>query len=933
MKKTEPSVDRARASSDLTCDLAVIAGAGSGKTTVLVERFIAIARDREIGPERILAITFTKKAATEMKDRIIRIFEDAGETALRRATEAAYISTIHGFAERLLREQPFAARVDPAFTVITDYEKQLWIQESMHAMYEREDLRAFAPRLEKSFRGGWRLFPLVGEVARLMREGPVAARREAEAVGDDDTCVKLAMDRARETVARAERDMLDRVAALHPVLDGATFKSAGKRHVYWRAYVEALARCLTSGKVGEMSDVWNETSFTSEIPIEERTAIRAQLDSITELAPHATFSDWQAQEALERELIPLKRAIYEAAEEIDRSYAEHKRAIGALDFHDLELRAAALLADNPAVRAEYASRFRHILLDESQDTDQLQHSIIESLRTPENTLFMVGDPKQAIYGFRGADPDVFDNAVSRLPESNRLKLHENFRSRPEIVSFINGFGASLLPAQFVDIDGKADYEEKWLGEPAISVIYAEQRILEGEGDGHEPVAEARPREAAAVAEELVRLLKEGVLVRDPTKHEISWEPLRPKHIAILFRTRTAMPYFERALADRGIPYVTASGQGFYDRAEVLDCLMMLRAIAQPLDDLALAAVLRSPFVGATDADLWQLREPTTGTMPDVWSALQNYAPLAEFRLAFEALRTRVRGLSAAEALDDAIRTFCYEAALGAHRDGLAMLANLSKLRRHVAGMGSVSAMEAYQELQRARELLTTEATAPLVGSGDDVVVLTTIHAAKGLEWPIVCLPNLQGQKRGESSLFSARHGALLCKPPKVDGKSAPLLSLESILADIEARADAEERRLLYVALTRARERVILSASVKEKKEGADAKPRGSKSFSPLSFLRADDHGTLSLEGAHDCGSFHTNVTYVRGPVLECTMYQAGESLAASWTPEAGVRRETPYRSPKPSPAPAWALHIGRRDAKRPLPAPSTEPLPDRPRSH
>src|SRR6185437_6665077 len=225
--------DRDRASRDLACDLAVTAGAGAGKTTVLVDRFVALARDPEVGPERILALTFTHKAAGEMKERAIRIFDASGETTLRRATEGAYISTIHGFAERILRERPFDARIDPAFTVITEYEEKLWIEEAIHAMYERAELRAHARRLGREFGHGWSIFTLVREVARLMREGPAQARREADAMGDDDRVVELALARAREFVARAEREMLADMRALLPMLEGATFKSSGKRHAEW----------------------------------------------------------------------------------------------------------------------------------------------------------------------------------------------------------------------------------------------------------------------------------------------------------------------------------------------------------------------------------------------------------------------------------------------------------------------------------------------------------------------------------------------------------------------------------------------------------------------------------------------------------------------------------------------------------------------------
>ena len=889
---------RQRASTDLSRDLAVTAGAGAGKTTVLVDRFVTIARDPEVGPGRILAITFTKKAAMEMKERAIRRFEAAGEVELRRATEAAYISTVHGFAERILRERPFDARIDPAFEVITDYDRELWIQGTLQEMYGREDLRSFAGRLKREFKGGWRVFSLVREVARLMREGPKSARLEAAVIGDDERSVALAMERARQVAAGAEASMLECMVALEPMLDGARYKSQKGLYQEAMQYLAAVRACMSAkSSSAAPPDTWASTRFTGQIHGDEREPIKALLQSIKQGAATASFSDWPAQEQLERELLPLKRAIYSAAELIDRSYAAHKRAIGALDFHDLQARAAELLAGNAAVREEYAQRFKHILLDESQDTDELQHSIIESLRTPSNTLFMVGDPKQAIYEFRGANPDVFQAAVSRLPAEDRLQLPENFRSRREVISLINGFGTPLLAEQFVKIDGRADYGETALDDVAVDMICAEQAAIPGT-KRCEPVSAARPREAAAVAERIVALLQGGCTVRDPEAPTVEWVPLRPKHVAILFRTRTAIPYFERALAERGVPYVTAAGQGFYDRAEVLDCIMMLRIIAQPLDDLALAAVLRSPFVGASDADLWRLRQPAAAARPSLWRAVQGDSALAAFAEAFVALRLRMRGRPASVALEDAIRTFGYEASVAAHADGPAMLANLAKLRRQVRDMGSASALEAYDEMERTRELMSSEATAPLVGAADDVVVLTTIHQAKGLEWPVVCLPNLQSASKGSTDLFSARHGTLLCKAIDGSGDEQLPMSLSGIVAEIARRGEAEERRLLYVALTRARERLILSACVKA---AGSSGGWGEKKFNPLAFLRAFDGGTLTNEREHDCGSYRTRVRVIRGDVTERTQFQGGAPLATKWKPTLGGVMEPEPRIPEALP--------------------------------
>lgn len=886
MATIDRSPDRERAVRDLASDLAVTAGAGAGKTTVLVGRFVTIARDERLGPERVLAITFTRKAAVEMKERAIREFERAGETALRLRTEAAYISTIHGFSERLLRERPFDARIDPAFRVLTEYDRRLFAQDALDELYGRAELHDFAQRLGKSFgsRGGWRVFALVQDVARLLREGPGAAAREAALVEDEEACVRAALERARAYAAPVERRLFENLRTLLPLLSNASFRSRGAKYAAWQDYVAAVERCLASGRVdGVDTGVWRATAFTSEIPADERGPIRLLLDAVKQDVP-IVATDWDLEERLERELVPLKRVIYSAARALEARYAAHKRAQNALDFHDLQRRAHDMLQERPHVRGEYAERFRHILLDESQDTDELQFDLVNALRHDGNTLFMVGDPKQAIYEFRGANPDVFHGALARLPERARLELPENFRSRSEIVSFVNGIGPALLGDQFLRIRGCADYGGLPLDAPAVTALWAirgEDTTSGATRSGVEPTSRVRAREAAALAEEIARLLVERPLVRDPEQREVEWVPLRPRHVAVLFRTRTAIPYVERAFAARGIPYVTAAGQGFYDRAEVLDGIMMLRVLAQPSDDLALAAVLRSPFFGVSDADLWRLtraaRASSKPTPPPLWRALRRDAELQDVARRIHELRRRVRGLPAWAALEEAIRAFHYEAAIAAHPDdGPAMLANLAKLRRQLRALGAATPHEAVAELERTRELMDAEPLAPLVGSADDVVVLTTIHQAKGLEWPVVCLPNLQAKRKRHDAGFSARHGMLLLDALDADGEARTPLSVRSAQEELDARAEAEERRLLYVALTRARERLILSATVTE---GELAPKPGDRFDSPLAFLLRNTQGELAQPGEHDLGSFRTRVRLVTEDPGVVTRYQGGVTLA------------------------------------------------------
>ncbi|MHB1074082.1 MAG: UvrD-helicase domain-containing protein [Gemmatimonadaceae bacterium] len=871
---------RERATTDLRSTLAVTAGAGSGKTTVLVDRFVNIAREPGHGPDRILAITFTRKAAAEMKARVIREFDQQGDTDRRRRTEGAYISTIHGFAERVLREQPFEARVDPAFQVLTEYEQRRFVQEALQQMYARQELRMHAPRLGRLFRGGWTVFALVQEVARALRETGEGTHAEAALIHDPEACIAAAVERAIAYRQDCERRLLEVLAAIAPLIRGATWKSRKATFEAGMKFAELAERCATSGELVVAPDEWPATGFTGQIHEDDRQPVRELLDRFKPLVGEVHGIVREEQEAFERELLPVKQAIYAAAREVNAAYEAHKRATGLLDFHDLQLRALDLFRSSERVRRAYADRFRHILLDEAQDTDHLQFALIESLRTADNVLFVVGDPKQAIYEFRGANPDVFHGVVARLPDGGRLQLVENFRSRAEVVRILNRVVGPLLPEHFREIDGRADYGGEALDAPVVTTILA-HRELGGHAAGgeKEPLSDARHREAAAVAEEVAGLLRAQPKVRDPYARELAWVPLAPRHVAVLFRTRTVVPYFERAFAERGIPYVTAAGAGFYDRAEVLDCLMLLRAVAQPFDDLAMAALLRSPFVGVDDATLWTLRV-ASGPRGSLYAAIRRHEPLAGFAAAFDALRRQGRGASAWAVLERAIATWNYEAAIAAHQDGVAMLANLAKVRRQVRDLGAVDAGTAYEELQRTRELLDREALAPLVGANDDVVTFTTIHQAKGLEWPVVCLPNLQAKGRGDLPKFAPRAGLLMLEALDAAGEKQKPVSWKACAEEIRMRAEAEERRLMYVALTRARERLVLSASVVARELEV---PKKTGVTSPLGLLLQATDGAIGSAGIRAWDGHRLEVRLAPDEV-PCTPVESGAPLGATVQP-------------------------------------------------
>ena len=695
--------------------------------------------------------------------------------------------------------------------------------------------------------------------------------------------------------SRAGAEMLECMQELFPILESATFKSAGAKRKAWQAYVDAVRGCLDA-KRAAASEVWTATSFTSEIPIEERTPIRRLLDQIKYLAPRATFTDWETQAALERELLPLKRAIYGAASAIDASYAKHKRSLGALDFHDLLRRAASLLEDNPSVRAEYADRFRHILLDEAQDTDELQYRIIESLRTPDNVLFMVGDPKQAIYEFRGANPDVFHAAVSKLPADGRLDLAENFRSRREIVSMINGFGPPLLAEQFVTIDAKADYGDDDLPSPAVTVIYAEQQTDET-GKKHEPVSEARPREAASVAEEIVRLLKEAPLVRDPDVRDgvVGAAPAEARRDPLPHADRDPVLRAGAGRAWRAVRHGVGAGVLRARRGARLhhDAARHRAAARRPGDGGGAALALRRRVGCRPLATAHAERGERTGDLAGAASVCaavtSSGARSVRCARAYEVCRrpSRSRTRSAPSATRRrSPRT----------RTGRRCSPTWRRCAGRCATWGAVSPLEAYDELQRARELLTQGVAGAARrrgrrrrGADDDPPGEGTGVAGRMSPEPPVAVER-------PPAGFSARHGALLCKAIDAEGNEVWPLSLQSVSDEMRERAEAEERRLLYVALTRARERLILSACVKAELgagERADVRPEAVQSarLPPGERPRGRSRtrgSTTAAPTARACG-------YVREPVEERTIYHGGKPLAATWTPPSSRRAASPTR--------------------------------------
>jgi ATP-dependent helicase/nuclease subunit A len=816
--------------------IALSAGAGSGKTTVLVERFLSLVTEG-VSPLEILAVTFTEKAAAEMKERLIARFEAEGDEVNRRRTEAAYISTIHGLCARLLRENPFAARLDPGFGVMDALTRGLFLDDRRRSLYQDSWFREHVD----GFPGVWGseeplLWTLIHEAALKARE---FGTDEAEEAGYDvDGHVAAAKARLDADLAERWGTVRTQLLMRAAVIRGMSVNGAAsqEKHQQLCDLSDALAaqEALDVTWAEAFCDVTGFTRGASKDPAIEDVrmlfkVIRPVFDSLRRV-------DIAAEEALERERIaPLKVGVYERARGLREAYDAYKRRHNLLDFEDLQQRTLTLL-DHPQVHAEYTGRFPHLLLDEAQDTSPVQMRLVERLVDGRNHLFSVGDVKQAIYGFRGASVGLFQG-LCRSAGEGRMSLADNFRSRSEIIAFVNAVGERLWSegdVEFEPLAAKFPYPSAGEG-PAVEVRLYQKLDGEGEEAAAENADRLRLREGADLAAWIRRAVEgpEPLLVFD--RSEKRMRPARYRDIAILTKTRTPVPAYVQALSRAGVPFVQDGGRGFFDGLEIADVLGGLRVVLNPSDEPSLLAVLRSPLFGWSDADLVRLR--TAAGKGWLWRALaQGFQPegpgaLADSYEVLSELRALARDLAPSRLIEHLLERTHYRAALLQTPHGRVQVANLAKL----VEFARAAAAEDGNDLRRfvaraalAERHLADEGDAPLAAEGDDVVSLVTMHGAKGLEWPIVLLPSLGTDfvRSRISSCYSAPDGQLMVEPLDEEGNACHPLSHEWVRRAIQSREEAEARRLFYVALTRAREYLVLSgeASYPKNPTGRFSKP-------------------------------------------------------------------------------------------------------------
>jgi len=535
--------------------------------------------------------------------------------------------------------------------------------------------------------------------------------------------------------------------------------------------------------------------------------------------------------------IPLTEALFGLTGQVDSAFARRKERRGALDFDDLQIKCRDLLARDATIRDDYRQRCRVLMVDEFQDTNPLQKELVDLLCGPEQRLFVVGDPKQSIYLFRGADVGVFIQTIREITAGGgrTLFFQESFRSRQGIIRFVNSLFSQVMGGSGADFDpayGEGDILEPQRVDgdntPCVELL---DGTTEGDADTR------RRREAIAIARRIGEMVNgsSGINVYDRRQEEFI--PRRPGYgdIAILFRRFSNLKLFERELRRADIPYYVVKGRGFYRCQEVLDILNFFTFLEYGKDLAALTGVLRSPLCGVSDETLYWLARCDGGLAN--WQQVMTHNSELKTQNSFSDRvspedRQRLRSLAAlvnrlrplrdrltlAELLEEILTGSDFASILLSTFQGVQKVANLRKLielARSFNRPGEGSLRRFVNHLTGLVEQEPTEAEAVIAAEGEDVVRLMTIHQSKGLEFPIVFVPELgAGQPGNHSPVRYDADLGLGVRPALPGGIWCPTLAHRAIADRRKAKESAELKRLLYVAVTRARDHLVLSGEGK-----------------------------------------------------------------------------------------------------------------------
>ncbi len=796
-------------------NVVVTAGAGSGKTRTLVARYVSLLAEIR-DPRRVVAITFTDKAAREMRSRVrdalIQMTQSAGSEAERdlwqemsARMDSARISTIHGLCVEILRNHPAEAGVDPLFGVLDEGKTAaLRSQVVSDVLNGLVDEARFAPLFQALGTAGLK------HLLEFMLENRLDVQ---DAFANPQAAQPVVMEYLEESLALPE--IADSIKELRNISPGE-LEDVGRFEItmdllsLWDELESALARkdlilCaeLLYTLRREKMDLrrGKRESQAKDLMRNLQAAYDEFLNPVFGGKNKGSLVDRLTEDRFAI-IQPLLPKIFDA---LRKTYSDVLQQRQALDFDDLEHYAVTLLG-NEAIRLKWQAELDALLVDEFQDTNGRQRVIVEYITggTP-GRLFVVGDARQSIYRFRHADVTVFRNIQASVQKAEGLVLELDLTFRAHDL-LLKAAGDILSEVMGTLDDPDSPFAVPF--SPMVSFRLEAGRQIQSPYfevilGCAEDSSEARPVMAATLAKRLLDL-KAG-------KQIGSWD-----EVALLFRAMTGAHYYEAAFEEAGIPFVTISGRGFYDRPEIRDVLNILQALTDPTDDLAMAGALRSPAFGLADSALYLLRMQMDG-MHSYWQALQGDLSLLDPAEEMRAIRARqvltdliglVDRVDVAELIKRLVDATDYRAILAAAGGEISksgrLWRNLDKLIDDAHASGQISVREFLNYLSTLSDSGAREGEA--TGEARGAVSLMSIHKAKGLEFPFVVLADAGRQKHnGNETGILLPNGGLAVKMTSQD----PLIYSLAKWKD-EMQEDAESKRLLYVALTRAKEKLIIS---------------------------------------------------------------------------------------------------------------------------
>ncbi|MCL4217309.1 MAG: UvrD-helicase domain-containing protein, partial [Candidatus Hydrogenedentes bacterium] len=817
--------------------LCVTAGAGSGKTRVLIEHILHLLETRAAGLDEIVAITFTELAAAEMKERLRRgcrermrqpkAQADSGEynfwRDLERRAETARISTIHAFCGSILRENALLRGLDPDFSVLTEPESQLLLNDvtisTLNQLLETDDAAALDVCSEFGLRGTVKMVvKAVNERGLLNDLNPMFEHPGKNALAQYLELIEL----GNENLLLLLRFSPKLKTFLHELdsFDGLALVKTDKRECIRVEMIDAINRILDAQDattileaLTTIAEVKASGTRIKNWPSEEiQTLLKDLQNGVRDFAKK--YITPEVDEEWEAGCATLCHAFYELYRKVATAYQAGKAERNALDFNDYILHARDLLREFSAEGTLPTSLtgIRYLLLDEFQDTDRAQYEITRALTTAANgpKVFIVGDAKQSIYGWRGADVSVFKEAQEEDSEAP-LRLATNFRALPDVMNFVNHFFAASDLLRQVE----PDYVPMATHRPALNETRVEFILTPPETDAK--ALDYRRNEGQLLAHRIKTLCgPEGITVE--CDGEI--RPASFGDVAILLRSTSNLHLYTDALQEAGIPYVVASGGAFFRQQEFIDFHNLLSLAVDPWDEVALLAFLRGPMICLSDDALVRLckEKPLSRVFHEGGEELDDLQQerLNEARAVVCELReARCRPLQ--DFLRFALARTGFEAILLGQFMGAQKSANVRKV---VELAGDFSRLRPpmlddfvlYTQQLSEREIREADAAVPESTTG--AVRLMTIHTSKGLEFPIVALGDLsfgQGGHKSDDAVYHREYGVGL--RPKDDSGESRASRLHKIIHDTnEAEALAESARLLYVAMTRARDYLLLSGS-------------------------------------------------------------------------------------------------------------------------